>query len=74
MGLRISWCESFAQLKNLKMLVYNYIDLGGHDGRSITDKERDFGCTGEWLFYAKKAIPLCVQGFSALTLRRVKHK
>jgi len=39
MGLRISWCESFAQLKNLKMLVYNYIDLGGHDGRSITDKE-----------------------------------
>jgi hypothetical protein len=38
MGLRISWCEHFAQLKNLRCLVYNDIDLNLHDLYSTMER------------------------------------
>ena len=56
MGLRISWCEHFAQLKNLKSLVYNYIDLDLHELCSTMER-------GDFLPLLDEARPRLVRLF-----------
>jgi hypothetical protein len=56
MGLCRSWCEHFAQLKNLKCLVYNYIDLNLHDLYSRMER-------GDFLPLLDNARPLLVRLF-----------